>query len=167
MPWPILVGGAISGLGGWLGGMAQEEEAKRARETSEARSARARKTLSTYGAGYQPYASPLQAQQQSTLAQFLSGELSPAQTKAIGFQRKKGYAGIARQAAGAGTPMGGRSALAVQLERDLALGAGQLAGQQQQFGLTAGVPYENLWLQNWLATQQVPLRKTELMARYG
>lgn len=76
-------------------------------------------------------------------------------------------AGISRQAAGMGMPMGGRSALAVQLSRDIALGAGEMGARQQQWAMGAGVPYEQMWLQQWLRPQDISMRKAELMAQYA
>ena len=137
----MLAGGAISGVGGFLSGQSQAQSEKAKLDYDAATRARARATLAQYGQGYQPYSSPLQGSQQNALQTFLKGGLSPETLKAMDFQRKKGYAGIARQGAGTGMPVGGRSALAVQLERDIALGAGQMSNQNVQTGLTAGVPY--------------------------
>lgn len=174
-PW-MIGGAAISGLAGWLQTQSEQraEEARRGRATT----ALSGYAYTPYGEKYQPYASPLQGAQESALAQFLSGELTPGQQSAISFQRRKGQAGADVRSAARGTPGGGRAALDVQLERDLLLGAAGLSAQQQQIGLQAGVPYEQLWgaesrrpyeygLAEWMRGQEAEMRRKTLLAQYG
>ncbi len=170
--WVPLAAAGIGALGGWLqskaASEAEETKAKAEREKLEwekQRYAAMLPYIQAYGAEYQPYTSPLVGQQRSVLSQYLTGKLTPTQQATIAQQRRLGEAGISRQAAGGGMPMGGRSALAVQLSRDIALGAGQMGAQQQQFALQAGVPYEQMWMANWLAKQRVPLEQAQLMYR--
>jgi len=170
MPIPAgvyLGGAALTGLGGWLAGMGQERAAERQMEYDRERRARAAGYLTDYGANWQPYVSPLVGQQKSVLSQYLTGQLTPTQMATIEQQRRIGEAGIGRAAAGAGMPMGGRSALSVQLARDIALGAGQMGAQQQQWAMQAGVPYEQMWLQNWLKQQEIPLEQKRLLAQFA
>lgn len=125
---------------------------------------------------YQPYKAALPTK--SVLASMLRGELAPGQIETFAQQRRLGEETIARTAAGVGMPVGGRSALAVQLSRDIALGAGRMAGERQQFGVQAALPYEQMWaeeyrrpyeygLQQWLMGEQAEAQKAQLMAQYA
>ena len=168
--WIPLAAAGIGALGGWLASKSaaggEKEKAKVEKEKlawEQTKWAHARPYAEAYGANYQPYLSPLKSQQQSVLSQYLTGELTPTQEATIAQQRRLGEAGISRTAAGGGMPMGGRSALAVQLSRDLALGAGQMGAQQQQWAMGAAVPYEQMWMANWLAKQRVPLEQARAL----
>jgi len=182
MAWWIPLSIGLSALSEYLGAEAEEETLERQLTEREKGRGRAREIIGKYQPGvfseeYTPYASPLAPQRQATLAQFLSGELTPAQTGVLAQQRRLGEGAISRRVAGAGTPMGGRAALSVQLARDLALQGATLAGQQQQFGLQAALPYEQAAraerqygyesrLAKWLKGQEEESRRRELELQY-
>lgn len=198
-----LGGAAIGGLGGFLSAR-EQARAERARmeeqrRHDEARRARAREQFQGFGytpfrQTYQPFelqafVSPLQEQQQAVLAQFLGGELSPAQQAQLERQRILGHENIARMAAGRGMPGGAVGALAGQMGRDITLEAARMGDERQRFGLQAAVPFEQMWerrfiapqevaraerraahefgLAEWLRQQQAEQRRRELLAQYA
>jgi len=151
-----------SGLSGYFQGKAQKDIEKKKQKLQREQWARedasktaARTGLSSsgafnynpYGESYTPYnytqyKSTLQPQQESTIAQYLSGQLTPAQQAGMAQTGRLGVENLGRTAAQSGMPSGGRSALAVQLARDLALGGGKMATENQQIGLQAALPYQ-------------------------
>jgi len=152
------IGAGISGLGSWLSGSAAERSARKELawkkyllQVEQARRAGATRALGGYG--YQAYESPV-------LARYLAGELTPAQQATISQQQRLGEATIARRAAGMGMPSGAQAGLYGQLGSQVALGAGQLAGQQQLLGLQYSMA-------DWARQQEAEQRRKELLAQYA
>lgn len=203
MPLPAyaaygLISGAVSGLAGFLGAESerkrgesdrayQERIAKEEREYTERitkeKRERAKGILdegyayTPYGETYAPYVSPFAEQTQATLAQYLKGELTPAQQAVLEQQRRLGEERIGVTAAGMGMPGGARAGLGVQLSRDIALGATGLVGEQQRFGMQAVLPFEaagreearygyETGLAAYLRGEKAKARRQDLMLQY-
>lgn len=158
-----VIGAGIGALGSYLGGSSQaREERRRTQAEQQANQARldaeynrriaGTKAIQGYG-GYQAYQSPI-------LAQYLSGQLTPAQQAVIGQQQRVGEATIARRSAGMGMPSGAQAGLYGQLSRDISLGAGQLSGQQQQLGLQYSMA-------DWARQQEAAQWKAAQLAQYA
>jgi len=177
----------------------QQKEARYQEEQNRARKAAARGYLGSYGytpygQAYNPYElktyeSALRPQAQTTLAQFLSGELTPVQQQTLARQRTLGEEQIGRTAAGTGMTAGGRAALSTQLARDIALGGGQMAAEQQKYALQSIPTYETMAessfykpqeftagqkekaytynLADWLRQQRAAQEKAKMMASYA
>lgn len=163
MGWEMAAMAGLGALGGYFGGQASDSASRRQTQLTreqmameEARRKRAYQGLSGYN--YGAYSDG--GQGAGVLSEYLSGRLSKAQQSALDRQREIGLSGISTRAASSGMPSGGRAALDVQLQRDLALGAGQMSQQNQQYGLQAS-------MQDWLAKQQAQLQKAQLMAQYA
>lgn len=157
------IGAGVGAIGSWLTGSSRAREEKKRRrmeqkmeqqrinlEQSRRRAGTA--AIQGYG-GYQAYQSPI-------LAQYLSGQLTPAQQAVIGQQQRVGEATIARRGASMGMPSGAQAGLYGQLSRDISLGAGQLSGQQQQLGLQYSMA-------DWARQQEAAQWKAAQLAQYA
>lgn len=163
MAWPLIAAAGITGLGTWLSSRGQQtEEARRRQMEQQIAQAKldaelnqrkaATKIMQGYG-GYQSYSNPI-------LSQYLSGNLSPAQQAQMDYQQRTGGAQIARRGAGMGMPSGAQAGLYGQLTRDVALGAGQMVGQQQQLGLQYSMA-------DWAKQQEANQWKAAQLAQYA
>jgi hypothetical protein len=155
---------AGKGLSGYLSGQGAQREAGQNRQLTREQMNREdarRRQAQTYLSGYSytPY-SQAGGQGASVLANYLRGNLPIGQQNVINQNRDLGMSAIDRRSAGAGTPSGGRAALNVQLQRDLALGAGQMAGQQQQIGLQASMA-------DYFRQQEAENQRRQLQAQYA
>jgi hypothetical protein len=186
-----LVTGGLSGLSEYFGAKAQQKsekeqreyeqrERERQREEETKRRERARGFIggesaygyTPYGQTYQPfqataYRPGLQSQTQATLAQFLGGQLTPAQQGILAQERQLGEEQIARTAAQRGMPAGGQLALSTQLARDIALKGAELGGTQQQIGLQYALPYEQFEAEQFYRPQEIEREERRTAFEYG
>jgi len=93
-------------------------------------------------AAYGGYTSPLLGQARGTLAQQMTGELSPYQQQILDLQLKRGLA--ATREGAYGMPIGAQRGIETRQAAESALSAAELAGKQQQWAVGQALPYEQL-----------------------
>lgn len=122
--------------------------------------------MPTYG-DYRGFVSDLDPAYQRTLQQMLSGQPTEAQQRQLDRSRELGYADLMNQYGGRGGPAGAYQSARSGFNRDMGLAAGQMAQQNQMYGMQYGLPYMNYQADQYWAPQQMAMQRYQLQQQYA